>query len=477
MERNKELKKEIEALSDELARLQRLMKKEEIPVIIAVEGWGASGKGILINNFILPLDPRGFCVYTIKDENDEESRYPFLRRFMTKTPKKGEISIFDRSWYRRVLNDHIEERVAPERFTQDIEEINDFEKLFTDDGFLLIKLFLNISKSEQKKRLKELSENKETAWRVTQDDIKHNKQYDKYEKVFHKIRELTDKKDAHWKIVDANDLDEASVNIMKYLAEVFAKKLSEHENKPKRERADMKKTPETAHLSSVDLSADIEKKDYKKELFEYQENLSRIHNRLYLKKQPVAVVFEGWDAAGKGGAIKRLTQAFDPRGYRVVSTPAPTPDELAHHYLWRFWNNIPKTGHIAIFDRSWYGRLMVEPIEGFCNSEEYERAFNEINNFEKHLTNSGMKIIKFFIHISPDEQLKRFYDRKNNPLKAWKLTDEDFRNREKWDEYVYAIERMIENTSTPYAPWHIIAGDSKKYARIEVQKTVINELK
>ena len=477
MERNKELKKEIEALSDELARLQRLMKKEEIPVIIAVEGWGASGKGILINNFILPLDPRGFCVYTIKDENDEESRYPFLRRFMTKTPKKGEISIFDRSWYRRVLNDHIEERVAPERFTQDIEEINDFEKLFTDDGFLLIKLFLNISKSEQKKRLKELSENKETAWRVTQDDIKHNKQYDKYEKVFHKIRELTDKKDAHWKIVDANDLDEASVNIMKYLAEVFAKKLSEHENKPKIERADMKKTPETAHLSSVDLSADIEKKDYKKELFEYQEKLSRIHNRLYLKKQPVAVVFEGWDAAGKGGAIKRLTQAFDPRGYRVVSTPAPTPDELAHHYLWRFWNNIPKTGHIAIFDRSWYGRLMVEPIEGFCNSEEYERAFNEINNFEKHLTNSGMKIIKFFIHISPDEQLKRFYDRKNNPLKAWKLTDEDFRNREKWDEYVYAIERMIENTSTPYAPWHIIAGDSKKYARIEVQKTVINELK
>ena len=477
MERNKELKKEIEALSDELARLQRLMKKEEIPVIIAVEGWGASGKGILINNFILPLDPRGFCVYTIKDENDEESRYPFLRRFMTKTPKKGEISIFDRSWYRRVLNDHIEERVAPERFTQDIEEINDFEKLFTEDGFLLVKLFLNISKSEQKKRLKELSENKETAWRVTQDDIKHNKQYDKYEKVFHKIRELTDKKDAHWKIVDANDLDEASVNIMKYLAEVFAKKLSEHENKPKIERADMKKTPETAHLSSVDLSADIEKKDYKKELFEYQEKLSRIHNRLYLKKQPVAVVFEGWDAAGKGGAIKRLTQAFDPRGYRVVSTPAPTPDELAHHYLWRFWNNIPKTGHIAIFDRSWYGRLMVEPIEGFCNSEEYERAFNEINNFEKHLTNSGMKIIKFFIHISPDEQLKRFYDRKNNPLKAWKLTDEDFRNREKWDEYVYAIERMIENTSTPYAPWHIIAGDSKKYARIEVQKTVINELK
>ena len=204
----------------------------------------------------------------------------------------------------------------------------------------------------------------------------------------------------------------------------------------------------------------------------YQEKLYNLQNIFYLNKIPVVIVFEGWDAAGKGGAIKRLTSGLDPRGYRVVSTPAPTPDELAHHYLWRFWNNIPKTGHTTIFDRSWYGRVMVEPIEGFCSEDEYERAFDEINQMEKHLTNSGMLVIKFFIHISKDEQLRRFEDRKNNPQKSWKLTDEDYRNREKWDVYTTAIEDMIKKTTTPYAPWYVISGNSKKYARIEVLKTV-----
>lgn len=477
MEKNKELKKETEALTDELARLQRLLKKEEIPSVIVVEGWGASGKGVLINNFILPLDPRGFCVYTIKDENEEESRYPFLRRFMTKTPKKGEISVFDRSWYRRVLNDHIDKRVSENRFSHDIDEINDFEKLLTDDGFLLIKIFLNISKHEQKKRMEELLHNKKTAWRVTRDDLKHNKEYDKYVKVFNKIIEKTDNEKAQWKIVDGNDLDSASLEIMHYIKDEFEKKLKEKEHEVKPPKPDVKKTPETNYLRTVDLTSDISKKDYKKELFEYQEELFDLHNVLYMNKKPVVIVFEGWDAAGKGGAIKRLTQALDPRGYKVVSTPAPTPEELAHHYLWRFWNNIPKTGHIAIFDRSWYGRLMVEPVEGFCNTSEYERAFSEINQFEKHLIGSGMKVIKFFIHISPEEQLVRFNDRKNNPLKAWKLTDEDFRNREKWDDYLYTIERMLDKTNTPDAPWYIIPGDSKKFARIEVLKTVIKELK
>lgn len=476
MEKNKQLKKETETLTDELSTLQRLLKKAQIPTVIVVEGWGASGKGVLINNFILPLDPRGFCVYTIKDESEEESRYPFLHRFMTKTPKKGEISVFDRSWYRRVLNDHIDKRVSEARFSCDIDEINDFEKLLTDDGFLLIKIFLNISKREQKKRMEELIKNKKTAWRVTDDDLKHNKEYDKYVKVFNKIIEKTDNENARWKIVDGNNLDSASIEIMRYIKEEFEKKLKEKEEFTKAPRPDVKKKPETNYLKTVDLEADIEKKYYKKALSEYQKELFDLHNILYMKKKPVVIVFEGWDAAGKGGAIKRLTQALDPRGYRVISTPAPTPDELAHHYLWRFWNNIPKTGHIAIFDRSWYGRLMVEPVEGFCTETEYERAFAEINSFEKHLIGSGMKIIKFFIHISPDEQLERFNERKNNPLKAWKLTDEDFRNREKWDDYLYTIERMIEKTSTSDAPWHIIPGNSKKFARTEVLKTVIKEI-
>lgn len=468
------MKKQIERLTAELSKLQRLMKKENIPTVIVVEGWGASGKGIIINNFILPLDPRGFCVYTIKDESEEESRYPFLHRFMTKTPKKGEISVFDRSWYRRVLNDHIDKKVSENRFYRDLDEINDFERLLTDDGTLLIKIFLTISKGEQKRRMEELLKNKKTAWRVTKEDLKHNKEYDKYVKTFKKIIEKTDNENAPWKIVDGNKLDLASLKIMTHIKDEFSKRLEK--KKFAYPKPNVKKIPETSFLKSVDLSLDIDKKEYKSLLSEYQERLFDLSNIIYMKKKPVAIVFEGWDAAGKGGAIKRLTQALDPRGYRVISTPAPTPEELSHHYLWRFWNNIPKTGHIAIFDRSWYGRVMVEAVEGFCNENEYERAFSEINSFEKHLMGSGMKIIKFFIHISPDEQLKRFDERKNDPQKSWKLTDEDYRNREKWDEYTYTIERMLEKTSTPDAPWHIIPGNSKKFARTEILKTVIKSL-
>lgn len=468
------MKKQIERLTAELSKLQRLMKKENIPTVIVVEGWGASGKGIIINNFILPLDPRGFCVYTIKDESEEESRYPFLHRFMTKTPKKGEISVFDRSWYRRVLNDHIDKKVSENRFYRDLDEINDFERLLTDDGALLIKIFLTISKGEQKRRMEELLKNKKTAWRVTKEDLKHNKEYDKYIKTFKKIIEKTDNENAPWKIVDGNKLDLASLKIMTYIKDEFSRRLEK--KAPDFPKPNVKKTPETSFLKSVDLSLDIDKKEYKSLLSEYQEKLFDLSNIIYMKKKPVAIVFEGWDAAGKGGAIKRLTQALDPRGYRVISTPAPTPEELSHHYLWRFWNNIPKTGHIAIFDRSWYGRVMVEAVEGFCNENEYERAFSEINSFEKHLMGSGMKIIKFFIHISPEEQLKRFDERKNDPQKSWKLTDEDYRNREKWDEYTYAIERMLEKTSPPDAPWHIISGNSKKFARTEILKTVIKSL-
>ena len=472
IKREKISKKEIETLSEELAGLQRTAKALGIPTVIVVEGWGASGKGVLINNLILPLDPRGFCVYTIKDESEEEMRHPFLWRFMTKTPKKGEIAVFDRSWYRRVLNEHVDKKVDSKRFDSDIEEINDFEKMLTDDGVLLIKYFLHITKDVQKKRLEKLMSKIETRWRVTEDDLKHNKQYEKYLEVSEKMICQTDSKKAKWKMIDANDTDSASIEMMRYFKDELLGKIEEVKNREKPKKPEISSVASTDFLQNTDLSLDISKKDYKKELLKYQEKLYNLQNIFYLNKIPVVIVFEGWDAAGKGGAIKRLTSGLDPRGYRVVSTPAPTPDELAHHYLWRFWNNIPKTGHTTIFDRSWYGRVMVEPIEGFCSEDEYERAFDEINQMEKHLTNSGMLVIKFFIHISKDEQLRRFEDRKNNPQKSWKLTDEDYRNREKWDVYTTAIEDMIKKTTTPYAPWYVISGNSKKYARIEVLKTV-----
>ena len=207
-----------------------------------------------------------------------------------------------------------------------------------------------------------------------------------------------------------------------------------------------------------------------------QKKLELLHGELYQLRIPVILCFEGWDAAGKGGAIRRLTSHLDPRGYQVCPTASPSELEKSHHYLWRFWNHVPKAGHIAVFDRTWYGRVMVERIEGFCTESEWHRAYQEINDMEAHFANWGAVIVKFWIHIDKDEQERRFNDRMTNPEKRWKITDEDWRNREKWDDYVEAVNEMLEKTSTKQAPWVIVEGNSKYYARVKVLETVVDAM-
>lgn len=229
-------------------------------------------------------------------------------------------------------------------------------------------------------------------------------------------------------------------------------------------------------LDKLDMEQSLERKEYKKLLPEYQVQLRDLEFKLYQKRIPAVVVYEGLDAAGKGGNIKRLTAKLDPRGYRVIGIQAPTQEEKSHHYLWRFWRGLPKAGHLAIYDRSWYGRVLVERVEGFCSEQEWERAYQEINEFEQNLHNYGMVIVKFWIHITQDEQLRRFEDRKNNPFKQWKLTEEDWRNREKWDQYKEAVEDMLKRTSTLYAPWTIIEGNDKPFARVKTLQTLIKAI-
>jgi PPK2 family polyphosphate:nucleotide phosphotransferase len=226
-------------------------------------------------------------------------------------------------------------------------------------------------------------------------------------------------------------------------------------------------------LSSLDLSKKLSKKDYEEKLKTYQLKLLRLQRKLYEKQVPLILVFEGWDAAGKGGVIKRLTETLDPRGFNVHPIGAPTETEKKHHYLWRFWQRIPQRGAIAVFDRSWYGRVLVERVEKFAEPEEWGRAYEEINQFEKMLVDDGYHILKFWLHISKEEQLKRFKEREQNPLKRWKLTEEDWRNREKWDKYEKAVEEMVQKTSTSHAPWHLIEAENKKYARVKVLKTIV----
>lgn len=235
--------------------------------------------------------------------------------------------------------------------------------------------------------------------------------------------------------------------------------------------------PSAPRLADVDPDVGMDKKTYKKQLYEAQLGMVQIQDAIGAARLPIAIVMEGWDAAGKGGAIKRMIDRIDPRLYDIHPTAAPTQEELDHNYLWRFWQRLPARGSMAIFDRSWYGRVLVERIEGFATKDEWQRAYREINDFERLLVDDHHLVLKFFFHISKDEQKKRFEARRTDPMKSWKLTEEDYRNRKKWDAYAQATDDMFAETHTEHAPWHIIPGNSKHYARVTFIQTVVDAIR
>lgn len=471
----------------QLGELQRKAKELKLPIIIVFEGLDAAGKGTLINELILPMDPRVFKVFPTYAPNEEACMRPFLWRFWVNTPAKGRIAIFDRSWYRKALVDRIDNNTKQTELNEIFQEINYFEQQLIDDGQIIIKLYLHISKKEQRARFKKLESNASTAWKVTKEDWKHYEQYDEYLNAADQMIEKTDTDYAPWTIIEAHDKRFAVAKIFNTVIKVIEDKINS-ENRdciPKigneLENSKNEATIEFNNLNSsildkIDLSKTMMKSEYKAKLKQYQKKLRELEHELYIRRKSVVIVYEGWDAAGKGGNIRRLTQNLDPRGYEVVPIAAPNDIEKAHHYLWRFWNEIPKSGHITIFDRSWYGRVMVERIEGFCSTEEWKRAYKEINEMEEHLVNYGTIVIKFWLHIDKDEQLKRFKERQNTIHKQWKITDEDWRNRDKWDDYKLAVDDMLYKTSTTFAPWTIIESNSKYYARIKALKTVIDTI-
>ena len=480
-----EYKEMMDKLAPKFAALQREARAKGLPVMVVFEGWGASGKGTMISRLIQPLDPRGFKVFTIQAENEEEHMHPFLWRFWTKTPAKGRMHIFDRSWYRRVITEQMDAPMDQKRLDAAYHQILSFEEQLSADGTLIIKFFLHISADEQEKRLKKLERSSETKWRVTKADWKHFKQYKAYLPMYDHMLEQTDMSWAPWHVIEATDREYAAVKVMTIVAGMIEERLNEKNAKESRshlaERAQeelpgTEETMRTTVLDGVDVSLTMTKEDYKKRLSVLQKELTRLQNEMYLKRIPVVVALEGWDAAGKGGAIKRLTEPLDPRGYEVVPTAAPNDIEKAHHYLWRFWRAMPKDGHMTIFDRTWYGRVMVERIEGFCSQAEWRRAYREINQMEQNLTDHGVIVLKFWLQIDKDEQERRFNDRMQDPEKRWKITDEDWRNRAKWDAYEQAVDDMLIKTSTTYAPWIIVEANSKYYARIKVLESVVQAL-
>ena len=471
-----ELKERLSKSKNRLYDLQMKIKERKLPVLVLFEGWSAAGKGSMIGKIIKNIDPRFFKVATMSAPTEEETRRPFLYRYMKEIPEEGKFTFLDSGWMEQTAKDVLKGVLSGEDYEKRIESIKRFERQLTDNGYLVLKFFMEIDKEEQKTRMQKLLDKTDTSWRVTGFDKWQNEHYKKCEKVFDRYLKDTNLPTSPWYIIDAGNKKWAELQVLETLVSNIDTALQnqKHSVPIPQNVFPLVKMPK---LSEVDLSDKfIDEKEYQQKLKVLQSRLGELHNRLYRKRVPVIITYEGWDAAGKGGNIKRVTGALDPRGYEVHPIASPEPHEKARHYLWRFWTRLPKNGHIAVFDRTWYGRVMVERLEGFCSENDWKRAYNEMNEFEKELHDWGAVIIKFWVQIDKDTQLERFTERQNNPEKQWKITDEDWRNREKWDQYEMAVDEMLKKTSTTYAPWHILESVDKKYARIKALKIIIKEL-
>jgi polyphosphate:AMP phosphotransferase len=467
----------IKKLEEEIAFLQRRCRELRIPILLVFEGLSAAGKGTLINRVIQPMDPRGFKVTCISNPNREELSRPFLWRFWRRTPSADRMAIFDRSWYRTILEEDVNGTLDQEALGKAYADIRAFERQFKDSGTLIIKFHLQITRDEQRKRLDQLRANPVTAWRVDDEVLLRHERFDQYIEAIGRMFAETDNPEAPWEIIDTANLEDATHETLGRLAEHLREYVhnTEEGNTPTVTscKYTLPSSLDDPTLANANLSHTLDKNLYNELLEARQTRIRDLQSEAYQRRIPIVIVYEGQDAAGKGGNIRRLTQKMDPRGYEVIPVSAPNEVEKAHHYLWRFWTEFPKAGHLTIFDRSWYGRVLVERIEGFCSKADWQRAYREINEMEENFNHFGAVILKFWIQIDKEEQLNRFRARKEDQRKRWKLNDEDWRNREKWDVYAEAVDEMFLRTHTPFAPWTIIEGNCKRHARIQALDTVI----
>lgn len=472
----------LKELAIQLGVLQREAQGLGIPVIVVIEGLDASDKGKLLNQVLMEIDSRSFKVYSTHASQSEPRRYPLLHRFWTHTPAKGKIQFYDRGPYYLALDSWAEGKLHENELEPYLNDIANFERQLSESGAQILKFFLTIPKKEQAKRFRKLESNPKTAWRVTPKDWRRHRQYRSYLSVAHKMIEATDLSFAPWHVVDTSNFKAALIEVYHRLIEKLQAAVDEETQR----RAAKTKTAPAApwipyegrnYLSEVEFEPPMDPERYKKTLKSRQRTIHELVHDVHSHQVPVVIAYCGWDAAGKGGCIKRLVQSIDPRGYDVIPIAAPTKQELRHHYLWRFWKEMPPRGKIAIFDRSWYGRVLVERVEALCSNDEWQAAYREINEMEAHLTNFGTAVVKFWLHIDRETQLERFKARQDNPIKQWKITDEDWRNRERWEHYEEAVNEMIDKTNTAEAPWHIIPANCKMRARIRTLDTVISALK
>ncbi|MGQ9686974.1 MAG: polyphosphate:AMP phosphotransferase [Thiobacillaceae bacterium] len=470
---------ELPALREALLDAQyELIQKRGFSVVMIVSGVNGGGRRESVRLLNQWLDARHIDTHGMGEPSDEERERPPMWRFWRNLPPKGRIAIFQGSWYSQAIID----RVYGQSKTADLEEAMErnvhFEDMLADEGALILKFWFHLSKKNQEKRLRSLEKDPLTRWRVTERDWRHVKLYDRFYKTASQALRMTSSAHAPWYIIEGTDERYRSLTLGRIVLEALRKRL-EQTVPPVRPLANLPSLPRVDQqnlLRALDLTLALPKKTYEKELEKYQGRLALLTREPGFQDISVVAVFEGFDAAGKGGAIRRIISALDARMYQIIPIAAPSDEERAHPYLWRFWRHIPRRGRMAIFDRSWYGRVLVERVEGYCSEYDWMRAYNEINDFEAQLIEHRIVLVKFWLAISKDEQLRRFKAREQTGFKHYKITEEDWRNREKWDQYEQAVCDMVDRTSTEIAPWTLVEAEDKNYARIKVLKTLCERI-
>lgn len=468
-----------EILREKLIKLQVQLHHVPFKVLLILAGPEGAGRGELLHTLAEWLDPRGLETFSYHAPTDEERERPLQWRFWRGLPAHGRIGLYAGSWYTETLREEARNTRKTESIQHEAKRIAHFEKLLTDDGTLIIKVWLDLSKSAQGARLRALRADPRTAWRVTDEEWHHHRIYDRLAKQARLIRRLTNRPGAHWTIIDAENERARDLAVGDLLLARFKKHQQRMARKaaatpPKTVRA--LRPAALGRLRTVKLDQQLDEDDYNSGREKWLGRLHQAVRAVIAARRSLVFVFEGWDAAGKGGAIRRLVSAMDPRDYAVIPVIKPTVEEKRAHYLWRFWRQIPRDGRVAIFDRSWYGRVLVERIEGFCREDEWKRAFREINEFEHELTEHGVIVLKFWLHISHEEQLRRFRDRETTAHKRHKINDEDWRNRRKRAAYEAAVGDMVALTNPKSAPWHLIPAENKKFGRLEVLRAATRQI-
>jgi polyphosphate:AMP phosphotransferase len=471
----------------ELPRLRRklleaqleMVESRRFAVIIIIAGMDGAGKGDTVNVLNEWMDPRHIQTHAPSEPTETDLARPPMWRYWRALPPRGKIGIFFDAIHSEAIHDRVYNRIGNSELDQALERGKRFEKMLVDEGALVLKFWLHLSKKCQKKRFDKLEKDPATSWRVNKDDWRNHKHYGRFRQVAERALRQTSSAEAPWTIIEGYDARYRELTLGEALLRALRQRLVIDGTPPQPAVTVPPVVPRIDGLNvlrALDLSLDLEKKEYEEQLAYWQGKLNKLSRKKGFGEISVVAVFEGNDAAGKGGSIRRVTRALDARRYQVVPIAAPTDEEADHPYLWRFWRHLPERGKFVIFDRSWYGRVLVERVEGFCAEADWMRAYGEINDFEEQLIRNRTLVVKFWLSIDSDEQLRRFKEREEIPFKNFKITEDDWRNREKWPLYEEAVCDMVERTGTQIAPWTLVEANSKRYARVKILKTLVKRI-